>query len=116
MTKDELKTLVEQGWSNVRAVVEAIKTLTAEKPFVLFDFEKIDTDEGISQDEMYDLPFAYYVDKHFFYCEGRIQRIEGNDVTMIFTGEEYGEEHQLELQQVPYESLLEVLSMLAERE
>ena len=118
MTKEEKKMFKEAcsrlqmiAYSTMEEVINFIKGHTEEEPLIIYDKEKLDG----TDDKFYELPFAYYVDKHNFYCEGRIVQIQGNNVLMIFTGEEFGEEHELELNQCPFESLVEVMSYLEKR-
>lgn len=111
--KKELSKLYDDVNNAISLLIKKISEETKNKPLILFEFDKVDTDEGISIDEMYDMPYAYYVDKWGYYCEGRIARIEGDDVVMIFTSEsDYGEEYYLNLNEVPIESLVAVLDYI----
>lgn len=107
----ELVALRDSIGENIRKVMEVVKTMTTEKPLILYDKDKLDG----TDDKFYELPFAYYVDKHSFYCEGRIVEVHGNDVLMLFTGEEFGDEHHLDLDAIPFESLIDLLDYLIER-
>lgn len=118
MTKEE-KALFKEACSRMEIsaytmmeqIINFIKGHTEEEPLILYDKEKLDGGD----DTFYELPFAYYVDKHSFYCEGRIVEVQGDNVLMLFTGEEFGEEHNLELNQCPFESLVQLLSYLEKR-
>jgi hypothetical protein len=118
MTKEEKKMFKEacsklqaMAYATMNEIVCFIKGHTEEEPLILYDKENVDG----TDDKFYELPFAYYVDKHSFYCEGRIVEVQGDNVLMLFTGEEFGDEHELELNQIPFESLVELLSYLEKR-
>lgn len=55
---------------------------THKTPFVLF--------ENSEDVEVYELPIGYIVDKHSFYIQGAIQKVQRNKVTLFLTGEKYG--------------------------
>lgn len=111
MTKDELKTLEDVAWNSIANVQKAIRTLTAENPLVLFDKDNADGEA----DELYDLPFGYYVGKYDSYNQGAIQRVCGDEVTIFFTGEQFGDTHELSLSDLPIESQIDLLGYLANR-
>jgi hypothetical protein len=115
MTKDELKALAKQGWDNVRAVAKAIKELTENNPLVVFDREKLNQEGGLSTDELYDLPIGYTVDKYETYLQGAIMFVQGNQVKLHLTGEDFGQEIWVELDELPFESQLQLLTLLSER-
>jgi hypothetical protein len=112
MTKENLETLKTQGWDTIRAVSDAIRTLTAENPLILFDKDNVDS----CGDELYDLPYGYYVGKYDSYNEGTIWKVQGNDVTLFLRCEGmFGEEWEQTLEEVPFESLVSLLDYLIER-
>lgn len=114
MTKDELNTLLTEGRESITKVYQTIVELTKENPLILFDKDKIDEDDEI-QDSIYELPYSYYVGKYQYYLPGVVWRIEGENVTLFMTGEEWGETWEQELHFVPIESRLDVLEHLIER-
>jgi len=95
-------------------VINAIKKLTAENPLVLFDSSKIDEDDEL-RDSVYEFPYGYFVSRHGFYVQGAIMKVNGNDVTLFLTGEGWGDTHEQELSEVPYSSLVDLLTYLEER-
>jgi len=92
-------------------VENAIRTLTADNPLVLFDKDKIDS----CSDELYDFPFGYYIGRYDTYNQGAIQRVCGDDVTIFLTGEQFGEEWELNVADLPFYSQVELLTYLIER-
>lgn len=116
MDNSKLKTIVQQGWDTIRAVSDAIKELTAEKPLVLFEKDKMNKEGGIHTDEVYDLPYGYYVDKYSDYIQGAVMNVKGDDIQMFATGDEFGTVYDIELSYIPFESQLQILQMLIERE
>ena len=119
MNKSKLKTIVRQGWDGIRAVSDAIKELTAEKPLVLFTKEQVLNKEGdVTEEsiEIYDLPYGYYVDKYSTYIQGAVMNVQGHDIQMFATGDEFGTIYEIELSYVPFECQLPILQMLIERE
>ena len=116
MNKEQIKELVERANESITNVAQAIRTLTTDKPLILFDKDKIDTEEGISSDEVYDFPYGYFVGKYESYLSGVVQKVEGNEVTLFLTGEEFGGVYEITLDQLPFESLVDLLHILTERE
>ena len=110
MTRTECLELAVQANAVIKKVVDTIKTLTANKPLVLFDPKSIDTGEN----EPYDFPFGYTVGRHGDYLSGNVQKVCGNDVSLFLTGDDYGQTLELELEQLPFESLVLLLSYLEE--
>lgn len=109
MNKEYLLKLQEQANLIVEQVSIVIKSMTTDNPLVLFDKDNPD------MDTIYDLPIGYYVDKYDTYKQGAIHTVNGNDVTIFFTGEDFGDTFNLELYQLPFESLIELLTYLSER-
>jgi len=114
MTKKDLEFLQSEANKALTDVENAIKNLTKDKPLILFTIE--DTEEDDFCDNVYDYPYGYTVSKHGFYMQGAIQKIEGDDVKLFLTGEDWGELHDLKLSELPFESLISVLTNLIERE
>ena len=113
MTSKEIESLCDDAWSIVHKVTDAIKELTAENPLILFDKENVDP----CADELYDLPYGYYVGKYDSYNEGTIWKVHGNDVTLFLRGEGmFGEEWELTLDQLPFESLVSLLDFLIKKD
>ena len=114
MTKKDLQLLQDLAWKTTANVIDVIKKLTADNPLILFDKETIECNDD-AFDAFYNLPYAYYVGKHEFYSEGSIWKVHGNNVTIMFRGEEFGDTWELELNEIPYESLVSLLTYLMER-
>jgi len=110
-TKDTLSKMEDSAWQIMRDVQKAIEELTAENPLILFNKDEIESDDDL----LYELPYAYYVGKYEYYNEGTIWKVCGKEVTMLLRGEEFGETWQLELNQIPFESLVSLLTYLKER-
>ena len=115
MNKESLKTLQTQGWDSIRSVAAAIEKLTAENPLVLFKKDKLNTDEGIATDKIYDLPYGYNVDKYSTYQQGAIMEVQGTNVKLFLTGDEFGNIEEITLDQLPFGSQIELLTYLKER-
>ncbi len=115
MNKEKLKLLQQQGWDTIRDTSDAIRTLTEENPIIIFEKDKIDTEEGISEDEIYSLPYGYNVDKYSTYQQGAIMEVHGSDVKLFLTGEEFGQVIESELEYIPFECQLFLLSYLENR-
>lgn len=115
MTKEDIRNLESSANLLYVNVILAIRELTAENPLVLFDKSKVDEDEEL-RDNIYEFPYGYYVGKYQYYNQGAIMKVHGNSVTLFLTGEEWGEEHEQELDEVPYSSLVNLLTYLIERE
>jgi hypothetical protein len=111
MNKGQIKTLTEQGWDSIRAVAKAIRELTAENPLVLFTKEQAENEEV----EIYDLPYGYNVDKYSTYQQGAVMEVQGSDVKLFLTGDEFGQVWDSELEYVPFECQLQILQLLEER-
>jgi len=111
MKKEELKTLQTQGWDSIRSVAAAIRKLTAENPLVLFTKEQAKNEEV----EIYDLPYGYNVDKYSTYQQGAIMEVQGTNVKLFLTGDEFGQVFDSELEYIPFECQLQILSYLEER-
>ena len=114
MTKKQITKLVEQANNAIVNVPHALRTLTADKPLILFDKDKIDTKEGVSSDEIYDFPIGYYVGKHGDYLQGVVMKVEGDNVTLFLTGEEFGDIWHQYLSDLPFETLVDLLEILME--
>jgi hypothetical protein len=108
MTKKECSELQANANAIIESVTKAIKSTTADKPLVLFNPKKINCDE------IYDFPYGYTVGRHGDYLQGNVQKVCGNDVTLFLTGDDYGQTLELELEQLPFESLVQLLSYVEE--
>ncbi len=115
MNKETLKSLQKQGWDSIRSVAAAIEKLTADKPLVLFEKDKMNQEGGLNTDEIYDLPYSYNVDKYSTYQQGAVMEVQGTNVKLFLTGEEFGQVFDSELAYVPFECQLQILSYLEER-
>jgi hypothetical protein len=111
MKKVEIETLQEQGWNSIRSVAAAIRELTAENPLVLFTKEQAEKEEV----EIYDFPYGYNVDKYSTYQQGAVMEVQGDDVKLFLTGDEFGQVWDSELEYIPFECQLQILSYLEER-
>ena len=115
MTKKQIEVLQAKANKLYADVILAIIGLTAENPLVLFDSSKVDEDDEL-RDNLYDFPYGYFVSKHGFYVQGAIMKVKGNNVTLFLTGEDWGDTHELEVDELPYSSLVELLTYIKERE
>jgi hypothetical protein len=111
MKKEQIKTLQEQGWDSIRNVAKAIRELTAENPLILFTKEQAEKEEV----EIYDLPYGYNVDKYSTYQQGAVMEVSGSNVKLFLTGDEFGQVWDSELEYIPFECQLQILSYLEER-
>lgn len=110
--KEELELLQQIGWDAIRNVAAAIEKLTADKPLVLFTKEQVEKEEV----EIYDLPYGYNVDKYSTYQQGAIMEVQGTNIKLFLTGDEFGQIMDSELGYIPFECQLQLLSHLMERE
>jgi hypothetical protein len=110
-----IKELIEKANEVETQVRETLIRLTEKSPLILFDKDKIDTEEGISNDEVYDFPYGYFVGKHEDHLSGVVQKVEGNEVSLFLTGEEFGSIYEITLDQLPFGSQIELLTYLEER-
>ena len=115
MNKETLKSLQEQGWDLIRSVAAAIEKLTADKPLVLFEKDKMNQEGGLNTDEIYDLPYSYNVDKYSTYQQGAVMEVQGTNVKLFLTGEEFGELFHVELSSISFDNQSDLLTYLAER-
>lgn len=110
MTKSLIEVLHDKAIDVIANVQRIIREKTADNPLILF------TDETIDSDAVYDFPYGYYVNKWGNHCEGVIQQVKGDDVVLFYTGEEFGETQKMTVDQMPFESLIDLLNYIAERE
>ena len=111
MNKEQLKALMTLANETIGNVAFAIRTLTASNPLILFDKDNVNAED----DEIYDLPIGYNVGKYDSYSQGAVWKVEGNDVTLFFTGEEWGDLWYQEISDLPFSSQVDLLSYLIER-
>ncbi len=115
MTKDDLEKLVELCNDCMNGVTDAIKTLTAEKPLILFEKDKLNTDEGIASDEVYDFPFVDLIGRHDDHFSGVIMSVQGEDIKVFLTADEYGQVWDANLDDVSFSAQVDLLQYLIER-
>jgi len=111
MWKEACSKIEVSAYAIMEQVFKFIKGHTEEEPLILYDKENPDSDD----DKFNELPFAYYVGKYDSYNEGKIVEVQGENVIMVLTGEQFGETWELELNQLPFESLVGLLSYLEKR-
>jgi hypothetical protein len=111
MRKEQIELLETVANEVIANVHKAIKTLTADNPLILFDKDKVEGDE----DEIYDLPIGYNVDKYGSYQQGAIYKVQGDDVELYLTGEEAGQIFHTELTSISFDNQVQLLSYLKER-
>jgi len=107
----ELQQLQNDANDILKKVSEAILEVTAVKPVILFDREKYD-DQDEDTGEIYDYPWGFMVTKHSFYVQGHVQKVEGNMATLFLTGEDWGDEYVCNIEHLPIDSLIDLLSYL----
>jgi len=105
----ELEALQKEANDILQKVVDAIVAVTSKKTIVLFDRSIADTDES---DTIMDYPWGFTVSKHGYYLQGNVQRIEGNMATLFLTGEDWGEEYAMNIEHLPVDSQIDLLSYL----
>lgn len=105
--KTELQELQNQANEIIEKILETIRTATAEKPLTLFS----EDDENI-EDEIYEFPYGFFVSKHSYYVQGQVMTVKGDDVTLFLTGEDWGEHHEMGLNELPIESLIGLLEFI----
>jgi hypothetical protein len=114
MDKNELIALKDTANKVCFDLENTIKDLTKKNPLTLFTKEDSEKDEF--QDKVYDdYPYGYTVSKHGYYLQGAVQKVEGNDVTLFLTGEDWGEEYEVGLSELPFGSQVEILAILIEK-
>lgn len=111
MTTDEIKQLATEANEVIAKVVQAIRNLTAGNPLILFDKD----DANTQMDSIYELPIGYHVDKYGSYCQGAVWKVEGDEVILFFTGEDWGQLWYQNLDDLPFSSLIEILNLIAEK-
>ena len=111
MWKEACSKLQAMAYATINEVTNFIKGHTEEEPLILFDKSNL---EDVS-DEFYDLPFGYYVGRHGDYNEGKIVEVQGKNVLMVLSGDEFPKTWELELSELPFETLVQLLSYLKER-
>jgi hypothetical protein len=111
MNKEQIKLLVAEANKVFANVAHAIRILTAGNPLVLFSKEEADENQEIT----YEMPYGYYVDKYESYLQGAIRKVEDNDVTLFLTGEDWGDEITVCINDLPFGSQIDLLERLAER-
>lgn len=111
MNKKQIKQLVTEANKVFANVAHAVKTLTEKNPLVLFTKEQAEED----QDSVFDMPYGYYVNKYEYYLQGAVQKVEGNDVTLFLTGEDWGDTISVCVDDLPFSSQIELLERLEER-
>jgi hypothetical protein len=109
MNKEVLITMRSIGNDIVHNVYNAIKDLTAENPLIVFNKEEADVDNVL------DLPYSFNVDKYGTYEQGAIYKVEGENVELFLTGDNWGQIYHTELCWIPFEQQLDLLNYLAER-
>jgi hypothetical protein len=111
MTKNDLLKLQTDAGNISRLVEETIKSLTKDNPLVLFDRENLKDEEN----EPYDFPSGFNVDKYGSYEQGAVMRVEGEAVTLFLTGDNYGQEYHTELCWISFDNQIGILTYLIER-
>ena len=109
MNKAEIKTMQALANQAIANVFNAIKTLTAEKPLIVFNREEADVDSVL------DLPYGFNVDKYGYYEQGAIYKVEGDAVELFLTGDNWGQIYHTELCWIPYDQQVDLLDYLMER-
>jgi len=109
MNEEELTQLQTEANAILQKVVDAILEVTSKKTLILFDRSIADTDES---DTIMDYPWGFTVSKHGYYLQGNVQRIEGNMATLFLTGEDWGEEYAMNIEHLPIDSQIDLLSYL----
>ena len=115
MSKDDLEKLVELCNDCMSGVTNAIKELTAVNPLVLFEKDKLNTDEGIMSDEVYEFPFVDLVGRHEEHFSGVVMSVQGEDIKVFLTADEYGQVWDASLSDVSYPAQVDLLQHLIER-
>jgi len=111
MDKAQILNVQAEASKAIANVYHTLKTETEKNPLILFDKDNIESDS----DELYDLPIGYTVNKYGDYLQGAIWKVEGNDVTIFFTGEEFGQLYSIELTDVSFDNQSDLLTYLADR-
>ena len=106
MKKEECNRLQVRAYTMLEAVAYAIKGLTEEKPLILFDPKKI------TDDELHEFPSGYEVGRHNDYLEGHVMEVCGEQVTLFLTGDDYGKTIEIQLNQLPFGSQIDILSYI----
>ena len=116
MTKDELVALQTGATKTSAKVYQTIVELTKDEPLILFKKDDLTEEEDDAlQEEIYEMPYSYYVGKYQYYLPGVVWKVQGDNVTLFMTGEEWGETWEQELHFVPIDSRVDILEHLIER-
>ena len=111
MNKKQIKELVTRANEAIANVAHAVRTLTEGNPLILFDKDTVQGDD----DEIYDMPIGYTVNKYEDYLQGAVWKVEGDEVTLFLTGESWGQLYYQNVNDLPFDSQTEILNLLAER-
>lgn len=76
--------------------------------------EKEDIDK-IDEDELYDLPHAFVLDKHFYYINCFVQRIENGNAYLIGLGEDFGEDYICKIEELSFFTIIELYEQAIEK-
>lgn len=107
MEKNIANSILSDARAALGNIPKAIIELTKDKPFSLFDKDSIPED-------LYDLPIGYNVNKYQEYDQGAIMRVQGEEVTLFFTGELYGQTFETELDQISFDNQVQLLAIILE--
>ena len=113
--KKKLTELVKQANQVAIDVVQNVIDLTKDNPLTIFTDEEAEEDE-FRDEECYELPWGYYVTKHFYYLEGIVQEVHGAKIKLFMKGDDWGEIYETEIHQLPQGVLVDILELLIERD
>lgn len=110
MEKEELINL----WNSVNGIssklVNAIIKETQDNPLIL-----LNDDDHTGDDQIYDLPYGCIYGKYGSYIEGVVKSVNGNNVQLFMTDDNFGEIFEMETTSLSFDSLVEILGYLNDR-
>jgi hypothetical protein len=110
MTKKEIKSLYNKSVDITFHLYEVISSLTNDNPLVLFDPEEVDNDN------VYIYPYGYYVDKYGYNLCGVIMSVHEQKAKLFVTnGDSWGDIIDISLNDIPFESRIDILEYLYKR-
>jgi hypothetical protein len=106
MKKEDLQKIEDTALEAVNKMRTAFKDYVKENPIILFTPEEAEEDGDIIND----MPSAFDVSKHFYYLEGKVMKVEGDNFTLFLTGEcDYGDTRELSIDYLYTDTMMEII-------
>jgi len=88
----------------VNEMIDIIKNVSLD----IFNPEQTDDDHK-NHIEPYDYPYGFYITKHGFCVQGNVMNIKDGVANLFLTGEDWGDIYPLPINELPIESMIEIL-------